>query len=803
VQVGLPVVTANDGVGNPGFYRFADIDPGNYYVVFVAPAGQVFTTRFAGAVGVDSNVDSTGRSNTFTLASGVNDFSIDAGLRPIDLSLTKSVSNANPQLGTNVTFTVSVSNASGFSNATGVTVKDTLPSGLSYVSDNSGGSYNSSTGIWTIGSLVSGASATLQIVATASTGGTKTNLAQVQTANVPDVDSTPGNAPSVHEDDDAAVTVVVSTVVVGIDVQKTVRVDRPGVCVPGSLGAVDNNGDGFVDGGVQLGNLSKYLFFIANGSNDANWQGASKGFAGDVVVDGIQAKERTSGTVPFAGNLITNDTTLSSWQAIVDKNTGQATRQTGQLALVAGLKAELAAAFSQINRLAATSGFTSVSATSLNGLNTQDGINRTYVINVTSGFEVSTKINVRGDSGDVYVLRWDSDANFADGYEGLVKFKSGGAIVPLGGLTAGNFIHVAGDITASGGGSNPASPYPQGPRLNNGTGALIANGDDFSGGGFFTGYWLTTGAPTASNNALVSGGKTSPFSNAIFVGGWYSLSDSYSMTSGTSGVHACVNDAAITFNPQNVGSHLESAKIGDKLVYSFKVTNTSAVALTNLTIRDNNATPFLPSDDFTPAQVLLGANNFGDTNRNSVFDAGESWYFQTGQSATTSGTRTNVVSVTAVGASLAVSDTDSATVVIAAASPAALARAALSPAALSPAPISVNPNFNVANPTDVNNDGVTSPLDALLVINRLNAQRAGQNQALTDTPVYDDVNNDRITSPLDALLVLNSLNSARRLQVQVAEGESDRGTDQFFSDYNDQFADIFAVRTTIKSKRSV
>src|SRR6185295_10020714 len=35
-------------------------------------------------------------------------------------------------------------------------------------------------------------------------GGTKTNLPQVQTADQPDVDSTPGNALTVHEDDDAS-----------------------------------------------------------------------------------------------------------------------------------------------------------------------------------------------------------------------------------------------------------------------------------------------------------------------------------------------------------------------------------------------------------------------------------------------------------------------------------------------------------------------------------------------------------------------------------------------------------------------
>src|SRR5207244_2726125 len=81
-----------------------------------------------------------------------------------------------------------------------------LPSGLSYVSSTATqGSYSSGTGIWTVGTLVSPATATLTITATATSGAVQTNLAQVQTADQPDFDSTPGNAPGVHEDDDASV----------------------------------------------------------------------------------------------------------------------------------------------------------------------------------------------------------------------------------------------------------------------------------------------------------------------------------------------------------------------------------------------------------------------------------------------------------------------------------------------------------------------------------------------------------------------------------------------------------------------
>jgi hypothetical protein len=286
-------------------------------------------------------------------------------------------------------------------------------------------------------------------------------------------------------------------------------------------------------GSVNLGNLTNYLLVFTNGSQDANWQGATKGFVGDVAINGVSASERTSGSVPYAGTIYTNDTSLGAWAPIVTSNAGQAFSSTNQVARLNGLQADLTSAFSQINALPASAGYSSVASTSLNGLNTQNGVVDTLVINITSGLSVSSQINITGDAFDSYILRWDTDANFGNGYQGQAKFQSGGAIVPHGGLTAGNFVNVAGDIGSSGGGSNPASPYPQGPRFNDGIGSLITGGADFNGGGFFTGYWLTTGDP--------SNGDTSSLSNGIFVGGWYSSTDKFSMTSGTSGVYVSPN----------------------------------------------------------------------------------------------------------------------------------------------------------------------------------------------------------------------------------------------------------------------
>jgi hypothetical protein len=55
---------------------------------------------------------------------------------------------------------------------------------------------------------------------------------------------------------------------------------------------------------------------------------------------------------------------------------------------------------------------------------------------------------------------------------------------------------------------------------------------------------------------------------------------------------------------------------------------------------------------------------------------------------------------------------------------------------------------------DVNSDASVTPLDALLVINRLNSSGTGP----AGTHGHLDVNRDGIISPLDALLVINRLN---------------------------------------------
>ena len=107
-----------------------------------------------------------------------------------DLSLTKTLTTPTPiHVGDNVTFALTVTN-NGPANATGVTVTDTLPAGLFYVSNDCGAVFASPTLTWSVGALAVTASATCHLTATVTQTGTITNSASA-TGN--ETDPTPAN----------------------------------------------------------------------------------------------------------------------------------------------------------------------------------------------------------------------------------------------------------------------------------------------------------------------------------------------------------------------------------------------------------------------------------------------------------------------------------------------------------------------------------------------------------------------------------------------------------------------------------
>ena len=117
---------------------------------------------------------------------------IQAGAQA-DLAIVKSVSDALPQEGDTIVYTLDLTN-NGPKNANQIEVTDVLPAGVTYVSDDGAGTYDNATGLWTPGALVNGASVQLNITATVDTGTAGTTI--TNTATITDsnrIDPVPGN----------------------------------------------------------------------------------------------------------------------------------------------------------------------------------------------------------------------------------------------------------------------------------------------------------------------------------------------------------------------------------------------------------------------------------------------------------------------------------------------------------------------------------------------------------------------------------------------------------------------------------
>ena len=66
---------------------------------------------------------------------------------------------------------------------------------------------------------------------------------------------------------------------------------------------------------------------------------------------------------------------------------------------------------------------------------------------------------------------------------------------------------------------------------------------------------------------------------------------------------------------------------GTSAVWTYQVFNTGNVALSLTSLKDNNGTTNITTDDFSPAPVLSSGYNAGDINRNNLLDTTETWLY--------------------------------------------------------------------------------------------------------------------------------------------------------------------------------
>jgi uncharacterized repeat protein (TIGR01451 family) len=131
-------------------------------------------------------------SNAVTKMTGIAfDFGVVTPPDSADLSLDKSVDDPTPEVGSSLTFTLTVAN-DGPDNATGVEVTDALSSIYTYQSQSGDGTYTPGTGVWDVGTVPDGESRSIDIVVTVGSttnAGSYINRARITATDTFDPDS--------------------------------------------------------------------------------------------------------------------------------------------------------------------------------------------------------------------------------------------------------------------------------------------------------------------------------------------------------------------------------------------------------------------------------------------------------------------------------------------------------------------------------------------------------------------------------------------------------------------------------------
>jgi uncharacterized repeat protein (TIGR01451 family) len=191
---GSTVMPIADDVAPPAATAYP-LDEGGAPLPDIA-AGNTVNLRFRAVIGDPWLLPDTAITN---LASVTSDQASDSDddvieLAVADLQLTKTETASPEYVGENAVFRVAVQNV-GPDAATTVEVVDVLPAGTTYQSHvASQGTYVPGTGVWTVGNLANGATATLDVTARVDALSVE-NFAEVTASDAVDLDSQPAEGP--------------------------------------------------------------------------------------------------------------------------------------------------------------------------------------------------------------------------------------------------------------------------------------------------------------------------------------------------------------------------------------------------------------------------------------------------------------------------------------------------------------------------------------------------------------------------------------------------------------------------------
>ena len=298
-----------------GGYLFINVIPGTYVVEFVPPSGINAAPRDAGgndALDSDADAGSGWRPPAFNVIADTVNTTLDLGLiRGANVRITKT-GPAQALPGQAVSYSLVYAN-DGPAAADNVTVVDTLPSGVSYVSASPPpSSMSGQTITWNLGTLANGASGTITVNATVAAGanGQVTNQAQITTTTNND---TPGDNTSTSTTNVIRPNVTIqksgpATVTVGNALAYTLSYANNGSASAAGVTIVDTlpNGVSFVSanpaptsvvGQTITWNLGM-LASGASGSITVNVQSSNTLANGTQLTNQVQITTTTAGDTP-------------------------------------------------------------------------------------------------------------------------------------------------------------------------------------------------------------------------------------------------------------------------------------------------------------------------------------------------------------------------------------------------------------------------------------------------------------------------------------------------------------------------
>jgi len=379
LPAGLTLVSSNP---SSGAYS------GGVWTIPAVLSGDSATLTFIAMVNAFAPQTTTATITAADQSETGTQLSASATINPqeVDLSITKSVNNSTPNVGDNVTYTVTVSNASGYSTASGVSISDLLPSGETLVSSSTA---NYSGGVWSLGNISAGGSVTLTYVATVNVFASQTNTATISSAAQSDV----GTALSA--------TVTVNPQEIDLSIAKSVNNSTPNV-----------------------GSNITYTVTVSNASGYSTASGVSISDllpSGETLVS--SSTTNFSGGVWSLGSLAGGSSATLTYVAKVNAFAPQ----TNTAAITTAAQTEIGTALSSTVTVNPQEIDLSI-AKSVNNSTPNVGANVTYTVTVSnaSGYSTASGISISDllPSGETLVS--SSTTNFS------------GGIWSLGSLTAGN-----------------------------------------------------------------------------------------------------------------------------------------------------------------------------------------------------------------------------------------------------------------------------------------------------------------------------------------------------------------------------